>query len=363
MKIKSIQFENFRNLPNLDLGLNQDFVILVGGNAAGKTNFLEGMYYASSLRAFPSRKTWDLIHWGKDYFRLTVEADENKLEYYYGRKNEKSYAHSQSINGARKKADEMAGVLPVVSFLPQDLNLLLLSPAPRREYLDEILLQTEPNYSRHLSEYNKVLTQRNELLKRINKGLANAEELEFWDAQLVENAFHIAFFRARLIDSLNKDLPKVYKELTGTKLEFFLNYTSPFKGQEATKQKLTELVRRRRRYDILLNQTTVGPHRDDWQIMDKQNRDLGRLLSRGEQRSVIIALKTQEQLFLEALLNTQPIALLDDLLAELDDGRQYHVLHNLVKGTQRFITTTNLKHIPKNLLGNALVIELGQPQS
>lgn len=358
MKIRRLKTVNFRNLPDLDLEINQDLVVLVGGNAAGKTNFLECIYYASSLQAFPPRKSWEMIKWGADYFRLTVELKEKKLEYYYGKQDEKKYQRSQKVNGARKRAGEMFSELPTVVFLPQDLNLLQLGPGPRRSYLDDILLQTERTYAKLLSEFDKVLVQRNELLKRINAGGAGADELDFWDAQLVEHAFNIVVFRRQLIESLNKDLVAVYQNLSGANLDFSLNYRSAFPEEEAGRQKLAELVQSRRSYDVATLQTSVGPHRDDWYLADAEGRNLAHSLSRGEQRSVIISLKIQELLFLEAVLARSPVVLLDELLAELDETRQRHVLKGLPEAAQKFFTTTDLKEVPKTLLQNALVIEL-----
>ncbi len=358
MKIQRLKTTNFRNLPDLDLEISQDFVVLVGGNAVGKTNLLESIYYASTLQAFSPRKSWEMIKWGSDHFRLALEVEGKKLEYYYGQKDEKKYLRSQSINGVRKKAGEMTGMLTSVAFLPQDLNLFQLGPSIRRDYLDGILLQTERTYEKLLSEFDKVLSQRNELLRRINAGGASVDELDFWDAQLVEHSFNIISFRRQLIESLNKDLPAVYKDLTGSVLGFSLRYQSPFPEEEASRQKLVELVSRRRRFDVAAQQTSVGPHRDDWQVLDGEGRNLARLLSRGEQRSVIIALKIQELLFLEAMLGRQPIVLLDELLAELDETRQQYVLKGLPAETQKFFTTTDIKEVPKILLKNALVIEL-----
>ncbi len=358
MKILRLKTENIRNLPNLDLEVNQDFVVLVGGNAAGKTNFLETIYYASTLQAFSPRKSWEMIKWGADYFRLEIQTEENKLEFYYGKKDDKKYLRSQGIDGLKKKAGEMSGVLPSVAFLPQDLNLLQLSPGMRRDYLDNILLQTEKTYEKLLSEFNKVLAQRNELLKRISAGGAGEEELDSWDALFVEHSFNLITFRNKLVESLNKDLVGVYKDLTGSFLQFSLKYQSLLPREEVSRQRLAELILRRRRYDTASVQTSVGPHRDDWQIIDEQGRNLAHLLSRGEQRSAIVSLKMQELAFLEARLGRKPLVLLDELLAELDETRRKYILHGLPAASQKFFTTIDLKEVPKSLLQDALVIEL-----
>lgn len=357
MRIKRLQLANFRNLEDLDLEMDQDFIVLVGPNAAGKTNFLESLYYASLLMAFPPNKSWELISLGQDYFRIVVETDDLKLEYYYGRKNEKRYVRSQSANGVRKKIGEILGNLPTITFLPQDLNLIQQSPGLRREFLDDVLLQTEPRYEETLSKFSKVLAQRNELLNRLRAGPGNESELDFWDEQLSSTAVVVTRARKKLASFMDHNLEKLYLQTTGQPKDLSFRYVSSIEGDTAD---LKAAFLKQRKRDVLSGRTGIGPHRDDWQIENKEGKNQAHFLSRGEQRSIIISLKLKELEYLTEALNRKPIMLLDELLAELDDKRKAQVLQNLAVDTQVFLTTTNLSEIPKDLADKAQVIELEQ---
>jgi len=216
MKIQKLHAQNFRNLTNLDLNPGQDFIILVGPNGIGKTSVLESIYYSSLLQAFPGGKSWELIQFDQDHFRVEVTTDANVLEFYYGRRSEKNYVRSQSVDGVKKRASDVIGVVPTVTFLPADLNLLALSPSVRRAYLDNTLLQLEPRYEETLISYTKTLSQRNELLGRIRQGEAGESELDVWDEKLIEFAAPILSAREQLVDRFNTDLEQRYEQVTGS---------------------------------------------------------------------------------------------------------------------------------------------------
>lgn len=361
MKIKRIKLANFRNLQDLELEITADLVVLVGPNAVGKTNFLETIFYTSVQQAFAPGKSWELIKFGQDFFRVELETDEQKLEFYYGKKEEKRYVRSQSIDGVKKKSSEMFGALPTVAFMPQDLNLLILSPGLRREYLDDILLQTEPGYEDTLMEFGKVLSQRNELLYRVGSGAADEDELDFWDERLSGLSSLITLARVKLAGFLNEGAKQVYKKASGAELDYYLRYPATAADSDYSPAAYIEMLKNSREKDIKTSQTNVGPHRDDWQISDEEGKDLAHYLSRGEQRSVIITLKLQELMYLQQVLGKTPVILLDELLAELDETRKKKVLENLPPDAQKFLTTTDLEEIPKKLLDKAQIIEFERP--
>ncbi|PIR96659.1 MAG: hypothetical protein COT91_05350 [Candidatus Doudnabacteria bacterium CG10_big_fil_rev_8_21_14_0_10_41_10] len=355
MKISRLRLENFRGLSNLDLKIDQDFVILVGKNASGKTSFLESIFYASVLLGLPPNKSWELIGFGKNYFRIKVETKEKEFEYYYGRKNEKRYERAQKIDGVRKKAGEMLGYLPVVVFLPQDLNLLQLSPSLRREYLDDILLQTNKDYEEELSSYTKVVSQRNELLYNIRQGSAGLDQLDFWDTKTIELAEKIVRKRKEFSDYVDQGLSLLYKKVSGQErdLRFYYN-NSLGENPGMYAKKFLE----KRQADIASGRTGAGPHRDDWKIQDSNSFNLAHFLSRGEQRSIVTCLKRKEVAYLQDGLHMSPIVLLDEIQAELDEDRRRQVLESLPEDSQIFLTTTNLEELPEEIVKNALVIEL-----
>jgi DNA replication and repair protein RecF len=355
MRIKTLKLLNFRRISNLELNFDRDFVILVGPNASGKTTVLEAMYYSSVLQAFPPGKTWELIRFGEKFFRLMLEAEDLRLEFYYGQKGEKRYERSQTVNNIRKKADEAYGNFSVATFLPQDLNLLLLSPALRREYLDEILLQTDRGYESTMSEYVKVLAQRNELLNRINSGQAKETELEFWDERLATLGAKITVARQKLSHFLDQALPATYYELIGEEFDCHFYYLTEL--TKLSEQEILKRLQETRKKDIVSGRTGIGPHRDDWKVGNDNYSDLAHFLSRGEQRSLIMALKVLEVKYLEQSLGKAPVILLDELLAELDSNRRNSMIGHLPTNTQKFLTTTNLEEIPPNILTEAQILE------
>ncbi|MCL5435685.1 MAG: DNA replication and repair protein RecF [Patescibacteria group bacterium] len=355
MRIQALKLFNFRRIQELELTFDQDFVVLVGPNASGKTTVLEAIYYSSVLQAFPPGKTWELIRFGENFFRLGVTAEDQKLEFYYGKKGDKRYERSQTVNGVRKKANEAFGNFPVATFLPQDLNLLQLSPGLRREYLDEILLQTDTAYESVMSEYAKVLIQRNELLNRIGAGQAKEVELDFWDGRLAALGNQIVTARKNLCDFLQKALPNTYSELVGEKLDCRFHYITEL--DEPNEEGMLKRLFAARKGDIASGRTSVGPHRDDWKVRDESQQDLSHFLSRGEQRSLISALKVLETDYLEEALGKPPVILLDELLAELDGNRRRSIVSKLPKGTQKFLTTTELAEVPQDILTEAQILE------
>ena len=357
MKVAHLQVTNFRSLQNLDLNFDQDFVILVGPNGSGKTSVLECIFYSSVLQAFPPSKSWELIRFGETFFRIKSKVESLDLEYYYGKKDEKRFERSQTIDGARKKAGEVLGQMPTVTFLPQDLNILQLSPGLRREYLDEILLQTESGYEKELSDYAKILLQRNELLGRIRATAANEKELDFWDEKLSAAASKITISRQKLADFMAENLMREYRGLVGEKLECTFTYLPTAKSPD--EEGFLEALYKNRRVDIASARTGIGPHRDDWKITNTDTKDLAHYLSRGQQRSVVMALKIIEAGYLHQVLKKHPIFLLDELLAELDPARKKSVVKNLPEETQKFLTTTDLSEIPSEVIEKAQVIELG----
>ncbi|MBI4053859.1 MAG: DNA replication and repair protein RecF [Candidatus Doudnabacteria bacterium] len=360
MKIKELKVTNVRSLQSLDLTFDRDFVVLVGPNGSGKTTALECIFYSSLLQALPPGKTWELINFHENYFRIEVVTDRHRLSFYYGKKSEKKYERTQSVNGVRKPSSEILGALPCVTFLPQDLNILSASPAPRREYLDEVLLQTVEGYEGTLREYARVIAQRNGLLDLIKKNLARTEELVFWDERLALPAIQISRARQTLAQYIDRNLKQVYIGfLEGRGGEHRFHY-QPF-GPSLDEKTFLGLLQQSREADVLSSRTNVGPHRDDWKIMDVNNRDLSRYYSRGEQRGLIIALKVVETTYLNQILKEEPVILLDELFAELDLPRRQVVFGYLPPGNQKFLTASSAEEIPKRVFKSAQIIKLGAP--
>lgn len=354
MKIRRLRGESFRGFTNFDLEVSQDFTVLVGPNASGKTTVLESIFYASTLRAFPPARPWDLIRFGQSFFHLRLTTTEVELEYYYTRKDKEHYLRQQLVDGVRQKAYEMKGVLPTVAFLPQDLELLSAAPGVHRDFLDTVLLQASPDYEDQLGELGKLLTQRNELLFRVKNGAGTEEELDVWDERLALLSAKIGGARRGFVDFINIDLGGLYKQLTGSELKLTLRYLS----SGTDHQRVLALLHQARIKDLNLGQTSVGPHRENWRIEDEQERNVAHFLSRGEQRGVVICLKLLEQRYLSESLKKQPVFLLDEFPAELDPRRQHKAFAFLLEGSQKFFSAVSLQEIPSDLRRHAQIIEL-----
>ncbi len=360
MKIKKLQLENFRNYPNYSYEFDdkKQITILVGPNGQGKTNFLEAIYTLSLGKSFRTSTQEDLIEWENDYSRCNCEVeldnDSMNLEVFYSRNPKKK---NFKRNGVNLKNSEYLGNLLTVLFHPEDLNMLYLSPSLRRKYLDIILSQTDKKYLKNLSQFKKVLKQRNALLHEIrdtkfkNIDTKNLiEDLKAWDHELVEFANYILEKRKRFVAYLNQKLEEIYSEIADEKNKIDIEYDS-----KTNKIDYQELIELRRGEDIRRGETTTGPHRDDIKLFIN-GKDISKSASRGEYRTLLLAMKLIEISYIQEKTGKNPILLLDDVFSELDRKRQGHLLKS-IKGCQSIITTTNIELINEfEELKNSIVI-------
>ena len=353
MFIKSIHLTNFRNQQDYHLDFSS-VTILIGSNGIGKTNILEGVYLASTGRSWRTSHDWEMTNWVSDFSRITVELEkatnEHKLELFW-QKGEKLIKQLK-INGVKHRLIDLLGVVPAVLFSPETIELLSGSPSARRRFLDVILSQTNRQYALNLLEYTKVLRERNKLLAHIKNHRSKPDELDFWDNKLVELGIYIVNMRQEAIKCFNKSLSANYEKISGQKLKLNLRYKNSVEPE-----RFGEILAASRQREIELGTTAYGPHRDDFLfILDK--REVATFCSRGEFRSVILALKMAELDYLAYKVGEKPILLLDDIFSELDADRRMH-LAKIVEGQQTMITTTDLDHIEKGLRQRAKIVEIG----
>lgn len=344
MTIKKVQLENFRNFKALDLPLSQGFVVLSGENGAGKTNFLESVYFAASLRRFPESSLSQLFAEGMDYFHCQLfcedeTGDTENLDVLY-EKGDAGFRSTLKVNGQKGPRQKYTGVLSAVSFLPQDLNLLTRSPAGRRRYLDETLCLVSSEYRHNLSRYEQVLRQRNELLAKIGSGQA-APESAVWDEKLAEYGSALTAVRQRFFEFLNVRLPPILRnvsvELEGVN---FLYHNSGLSDREQFLAALAGLKKR----ETAVGSTAMGPHRDDFETQIGGRRAVG-YLSRGQLRSITLALKILEKKYIEDETGRPPIFLLDDVFSEFDGAHQQKLIGFLAGLKQVFLTTAHPEEI------------------
>jgi len=340
MRIKSITLNGFRNLNKTHLELPSDSKILsfVGPNGHGKTNVLESIFLLAISKSFRTNENEDFIRFDDDFTSLKLALEKGDevtdLEIIVTRNPSKKIL---KVNGVQKKAVDFMGHLNVVFFSPDDMGMIHLSPSVRRRYLDLLISQIDRGYLEDSLKYQQIVRQRNSLLRRIELGHASPEELLFWDEQLAELGLRIIHSRRKTIEELSDIASALYRKVSGEKDELSLKY-APSVTAEDRSAYLNSLTSGQKR-DLVTGSTHLGPHRDDL-IFLCNGRDMKSFASRGEWRSLVLALKLAEIELLKTKKGHYPILLLDDVFSVLDDERQ-KVLFNIIKNTQTFITTTH----------------------
>lgn len=340
MKLKRLTLSGFRNLKKIDL-LFDDSVntfAFCGLNGQGKTNVLECIFLLAISKSFRTNENLDFISFDADFCRLSADyqkGDEtNQLELIITREPARKVL---KVNGVQKKALDFIGHLNVVFFSPDDIGMIHSSPSVRRRYLDLMLSQYDREYLKTSLDYQQAVKQRNSLLKLIEDGRAQRDELAFWDDRLVKTGTEIMKKRAAIIDELTILASIYYSDVSSNKDVLRLNYQPSIDFNKV--DRYSELLSNSLRKDLLSGSTQLGPHRDDLSFMCNEH-DMKSFASRGEWRSLVLSLKLSEIELLRRRQGFNPILLLDDVFSELDDERQ-KVLFNMISGTQTFITTTH----------------------
>ncbi len=358
MQLISLQLENFRNYDELSLTLDEGQVLaLIGPNAQGKTNLLESIAFLALGKSFRTRHAMETLGWDRPHGRIrgTVKskqdgqkAKETALEVFFQRDPETRKVKKQDKVVPPK---EFLGNLRVVLFTPDNIQLITGSPGLRRQYIDRALVQLDREYLEALSNYSRLLKQRNTLLKQIQARQAQEWELDMWDARLVTEAEILWQKRELFLQFLCKNLGKLYKDISDTKEALTLNYNSHA-------ERFAERLVAHRTADIRMGSTSVGPHRDDFSLA-LDDHILSEFGSRGECRSAVLSLKLAEIHYIEDITRQRPLLLLDDVFSELDASRRKH-LSELLDGYQSIITTTCRDHVQD--LKNAKICEIKNGQ-
>lgn len=343
MQIKTLKLKNFRNYQSLDVGFSGGHNVILGNNAQGKTNLLESVYLMSTGVSARTSKDSDLITFGKDCANVFVEISsvvgKKVVEMEISQKTKKKI--SLNYLPITKMAELMGGVCSVY-FSPDQLKLVKSSPDNRRKFLDIDLCQMSKAYFYTLHKYNNILKQRNALLKKASERYAR-ETLPIWDATLSEEGAKIIFQRKKFCEKLNLYAPKIHKYLTQNDDEILFEYVSSGNGEsvEEIRDSLKKAFENDIEKDLKLRYTNSGPQRDDVKITLK-NIDLRSFGSQGQQRTATLALMLAEMEIFCEVLKEYPVLLLDDVLGELDLGRQ----QKLISYTKKFQTIITCTHIP-----------------
>ena len=335
--IESIELKNYRNYKELHMEFNQGTNILYGDNAQGKTNILEAVYVCCTSKSHKSAKDRDIIRFDQDESHIKLQIRKNNVPYRIDMHLKKNKPKGIAINGVPiRKASELFGIANVVFFSPEDLNIIINGPSERRRFIDLELSQLDKIYLNNLSNYNRIINQRNSLLKDIYGQRNLIETLDIWDMQLAEYGKKILERRKQFIKQVNDIIADIHYKLTGGKERITLTYESSL-GNITFETALSKYRER----DLRMKSTTVGPHRDDICFTTDAGLDIRKFGSQGQQRTAALSLKLSEIELVKEELNDTPILLLDDVLSELDKHRQNYLLDS-IDNIQTIITCTGL---------------------
>jgi DNA replication and repair protein RecF len=382
MRVDHLSLTNFRNYIRLEAHLPAGPLILVGRNAQGKTSLLESIYYLATAASPHTASDRQLIHWlalhndPRPFLKIVAEVhtatEIRKVDIRIevedsGLGREPRLKKSIFVNGLKRRASELSGMVNVVLFLPQDMALVEGAPGDRRRYLDNTLCQVNPVYALALSEYQKILPQRNALLKQISerydrRGSGDAE-LEFWDNELCRHGAAIISIRAKALEDIERLAAPIHRELTEGAEHLRLAYQPAFDpldadtpqltfgldvpvtraglGPEVVAERLREKLKASRGQELERGMTLTGPHRDDLRFL-ASGIDLGIYGSRGQGRTAVLSLKLAELAWMTEQAGEPPILLLDEVLVELDPVRRRELLKRIAGVEQCLMTTTDL---------------------
>lgn len=342
MIIKSIKLENFRNYESLELSFEKGTNILYGDNAQGKTNVLEAVYLSATTKSHKGSKDKEMIRFGQEEAHIRTNLDKEGMEYRVDMHLKKSKSKGIAVNGQHlKKAAQLLGLLNVVFFSPEDLSIIKNGPSERRRFVDMELCQIDKYYLYNLNQYNKIVNQRNKLLKDFYHNTDISETLHVWDMQLVTYGKQIIERRKEFVDQLNEIIYGIHKNLSGDREELVIVYEPDTEAEN-----LENDLRISHEKDIKYKMTSVGPHRDDFSFV-VNGVDIRKYGSQGQQRTAALSLKLSEIELVKKVTGDNPVLLLDDVLSELDSNRQNYLLNN-IGNIQTIITCTGLDEFINN---------------
>lgn len=342
MIIKSIELCNFRNYEREEFHFHKGTNVLYGDNAQGKTNVLEAIFVGGTTKSHKSSKDADMIMKGRDQSHIRYFVEKNDCTYKVEIHMKRGKTKGIAIDGLPiTSSKDLMGLCHIIFFSPEDLGIIKDGPEQRRRFMNMELCQINRAYLYYLTQYKKILKQRNALLKQIQQNESLKDTLEIWDSQLVENGTKIIEIRKEFVDQIGVIMKEKHLNLTGGQEEIDVVYKPNCQAQDFSNRLFMEGDR-----DILLGTTTVGPHRDDlgFYIGEQEIKIYG---SQGQKRTAALSLKMAEIKIVEDTIGEKPILLLDDVLSELDRSRQNYLLEN-IKGIQTIITCTGLEEFVKN---------------
>ncbi len=335
--IKSVDLKNYRNYDELNIEFDNNVNIIYGDNAQGKTNILESLYVCATSKSHRGSKDKDILQYNSEEAHIKVHVLKHDMNYRIDMHLKKNKAKGIAVNGIPiKKAVDLFGIMNIIFFSPEDLNIIKNGPSERRKFMDMELCQLDKIYLSNLINYNKVVIQRNKLLKELttmNKDMLDT--LDIWDIQLVNYGKEIIKTRIEFVKKINQLIKNIHYKLTGNIESIDVIY-QPF----TTIENFEKAVLKSRDKDIKYKCTNVGPHKDDCMFL-VNNKDVKIYGSQGQKRTAALSLKLSEIELVKNVIHDTPILLLDDVLSELDSKRQNFLLDS-IGDIQTIVTCTGL---------------------
>jgi DNA replication and repair protein RecF len=397
MRLTHLSLTNFRNYVRLDLDFSNAITLLQGGNAQGKTNLLEAIYYLATADSPHARSDRELINWlanenDMPFTRLEAQVEGSDVLHELSIVLLKAQNRLQKeirINGVKRRVMDLIGQVKTVLFMPEDIDLIAGSPDARRHYLDTTICQIDRRYYQSLQVYNRVLTQRNSLLRKLRDHGGNPQQLDFWNQRLTEEGSQLTSRRLEIVAELDRLAQDIHPHLTGGAewLRLIYRCSLPLEGEEGLEvsyQLPLEMARSpetttgkealaalqikalfqqqlgaRQEEEIERGMTLMGPHRDDLRFL-VGGVDMCVYGSRGQQRTIAISLKLAEMELILSETGEEPILLLDDVMSELDEQRRRYLMDAIKREQQVIITATGLDSFAPAFLEQATVWRIHQ---
>ncbi|GAB6168739.1 DNA replication/repair protein RecF [Clostridium carnis] len=354
MYIKRLQMLNYRNYRALDINLGKYVNVFMGNNAQGKTNVLEAMYYCAFAKSHKTSRDKELINWNSENAYISLTVGKDRLDKRIDINILKDGRKAIMINKIKvSKIGELFGNFNVVMFSPEDLKIIKDSPGVRRRFIDMELCQLDSRYYYNLVQYNKILNERNAVLK--NRKI-DEEILEIYDMQLVNYGYHIIIDRIKYMDKLNLYGKDIHNDISSGKEDIEFKYTSTVKDFNNIQDNFYKLLKRNRKKDMEKGITSIGPHRDDFLVLIN-GVDTKSFGSQGQQRTAVLTIKFASLKIIKEITSEYPVLLLDDVLSELDFSRKRYILSTIGE-IQTVITCTGIEDLTDYLDENSKVFKV-----
>ena len=342
MIVKSLKLNQFRNYESLEVSFDGGTNLFYGNNAQGKTNILEAVYLCGTTKSHKGSKDREIIRFGEEEAHIRMELVRKGSSYEIDMHLKKNRPKGIAVNGVPiRKAAELLGIANFVFFSPEDLGIIKNGPAERRRFLDMELCQLNKLYLHELSNYNKVVIQRNKLLKECSFQNQFEDMLDIWDMQMLRYGKTLIEAREKFVDELGMIIAEIHRKLTGGREELVVRYEKNVSSGEFEKK--LSLTRAR---DLKMKMSMTGPHRDDL-LFEVKGVDIRKYGSQGQQRTAALSLKLAEIELVKRAIRDTPVLLLDDVLSELDSSRQQYLLDS-IHDIQTLITCTGIDDFIEN---------------